>query len=482
MVTARRALVFSFAAQYGSILAQFITTIVVSRLMLPQEVGIYSIGAAMVSLGQVLRDFGTGQYIIQESELTDQRIRAAYTVTLGFGWALALLLLVLAPFAGRFYEQPGVSEVLTLLAVNFALLPFSTVTAACLKREMHFKPMMIARLAAAVVGMLVTTIGAFQGLSYMSMVWGSIASTLVTISIISYYRPKHLPFWPGLREVPRVLRFGGQLSFITILNEVAAALPSLVFGKILGIHATGIYSRALGTTALFSKMVLGGIGPVLNAFYAKKNRDRESLHGPYVTTISNVTGLAWPFLGVTAVLAEELTLTLFGPNWLEIVPLVQLMCLSHVLYHLTSTANQLLISTGRVKRLMRFTLIMVPLRMLVIVSLSFVGLEAVLWGMVGLALVRPVLLWPDIREITGATYADYGRIIFHSGAAAGMAVLVAWLVAVLLPMWWPLPAPFALLAAGTAAALAWLAAVWVIRHPVTHELGLVWRAVRRRLG
>ena len=102
MTSPRRAIAFSLTTQYGIILTNLLTTAVVSRLLLPEEVGVFSIAAAFVALGLALRDFGSSEYIVQEKELTRDRIRTAFGVTLGISWMLAAVVALLAPFAGDF--------------------------------------------------------------------------------------------------------------------------------------------------------------------------------------------------------------------------------------------------------------------------------------------------------------------------------------------------------------------------------------------
>jgi len=103
----------------------------------------------VVSISHTLRDFGVSNYLIQEKELTRDRLRTAQGLTVAVGWFLAIALFVLsAPLAG-FYGEPGVEAVLGLLSVNFLVLPFGSVTAALLRRKMRFGILLRANLASA---------------------------------------------------------------------------------------------------------------------------------------------------------------------------------------------------------------------------------------------------------------------------------------------------------------------------------------------
>ncbi len=120
MSSVRQAFALSFLTRYISLITQFLASVAIARLLTPEEVGVFSIAAALVFLAQTMRDFGTAQYIVQEKELTRDRIRAAFSVTLLLGWTIGVSLILVASAAGRFYEHEGVEHVILLVSVSFS--------------------------------------------------------------------------------------------------------------------------------------------------------------------------------------------------------------------------------------------------------------------------------------------------------------------------------------------------------------------------
>jgi len=89
MNATRHSFFFSFAEKYTVLLLGIVATMILSRLLTPAEVGVYSLGAVLVAMAQVVRDFGVGQYLIQEKVLTTEKLRAALTTSLVVAWLLA---------------------------------------------------------------------------------------------------------------------------------------------------------------------------------------------------------------------------------------------------------------------------------------------------------------------------------------------------------------------------------------------------------
>src|SRR5512143_3333286 len=101
--SARRSLVFSFLDRYASLGLNVISAMIIARLLTPTEIGVFAVTMAMIGLVSTVRDLGAGQYMVQERELTVERIRAVWAVQLGIGGLLALLVALAALPAGHFY-------------------------------------------------------------------------------------------------------------------------------------------------------------------------------------------------------------------------------------------------------------------------------------------------------------------------------------------------------------------------------------------
>lgn len=479
MASTRGALAYTLSSQYLVLAVQFVATIFIARLLTPEEIGIFSIGAAFVTLAHILRDFGSGQYIIQEKDLTTERIRAAFTTTLLVGWSMGGLLLAISPLAANFYDQPGIESVLSLLSLNFFLIPFSSVTLAYLQRQMNFKPAAVAGIGSALVSTTVSVSLAYLGFGYMSLAWGGVASTASTILLVSIFRPKGFPILPGFAEIRRVLSFGGRMSAITILDRIAALTPELTLGKTQGFHEVGLYSRTQGTISIFTPLVMVGISPVVAPLFAHKKKQQENLRLPYRYGVICVTGVAWLFFANLAVLADPFILALYGDQWGEITPYVQLWCISALIYHLISLADQVLIGTGNVNRLLRVSAILSPYQIIAFAGTAAISLDAVFLVILTTPWLRLLLLWNDIKKVTGTSLRDHFYIARLSGIPAASSAAAAALCAYLLRQADVHNAILTLLSSGVAAGVVWLVAGYAIRHPLIDEIV---RATRKVLS
>ncbi len=63
MASVRRTLSLSLSSNYSNLAIHTIAVMVLARLLTPAEIGVYSIGAAVITLAHVVRDFGVGNYL-----------------------------------------------------------------------------------------------------------------------------------------------------------------------------------------------------------------------------------------------------------------------------------------------------------------------------------------------------------------------------------------------------------------------------------
>ncbi len=131
----RKALALTFLSTNGATAVLFGVTLVLARLLSPEQIGIFSITAVAVSIAQLFRDFGVASYLQHEAELTRAKVATAFGVLLASSWMIAVLVYLTSGPLARFYGEPGVQDVMQVLALGFVFIPFGAVTHNLLTRD-----------------------------------------------------------------------------------------------------------------------------------------------------------------------------------------------------------------------------------------------------------------------------------------------------------------------------------------------------------
>ena len=377
MSTVRKSLAFSFAEKYSIMVLQFASTLILARLLTPEEIGIFSIGAVIVGLAHMLRDFGVANYLVQEKELTPERIKTALGVTLTIAWSTALLLYLASDSIAGFYDEPGVKKITAILAFSFLFIPFSSTVLGLLRRKMNFRTLYFINFVAAVAHAITGVSLAMLGYGFESLAWASIASAGTTVIIGIIKRPEGAQFMPSLKEFRRIFRFGSYSSAANFIQEAGTTAPDLAIGKLLGFSPLGIYSRAFGFVSIFNYAITAAITPVVIPAFAEAHRNGTPIKKHYLLATNYYSALAWPFFCFMAIMAQPLILLLYGNQWTDAAPIAQLLCIAFMLQTLSFFAGNYLIASGQIELYFKTQLILQIPRIIFTAAAAFHSLAMV---------------------------------------------------------------------------------------------------------
>ena len=469
MASVRRSLALSFFTRYIGLGVSFVVVVVLSRLLTPEEIGVFSVSAVVVALVQTLRDFGIGTYVIQEKELTEARVRTASGVSLVLSWLIAILLVLSSPIVARFYNEPDMQGVLCVLAIGPLLIPFAAIAQANLQRKMDFGLLTKVGIAGSLVQASTTLTLAYLGASYYSMAWGSAAGNVATIAMLVLLRAEYVFVRPSLIEWRSVVRFGSIVSLTQIVTRLGMSAPDLVMGRMLGFGAVGYYSRGQGLINIFRQGVDQAVMPVAMSAFAKQNREQQDIKLGYLRSVSMMTVIAWPFFGLLGLMALPVTRILYGDQWDAAVPVTQLLCIAAAINALGSLSGSIFLSLGLIKqRLFNETIIQTS-RIIMIVIAARYGIEAVAATQIAtyaiaISLIQVQLMWA-IELSVFELISTVARSFFVTTTSLIVPVLVFLFSDFGAgSLWMPL------LLACAGAAVGWLVAVVKTDHPITQEV------------
>lgn len=469
MSATRKSLLLSFAEKYTLLLVGMASSVIVARLLTPAEIGIFSIGAVVVGITHLVRDFGVGQYLIQERSLSTDKIRAAFTLTLLIAWAMAALLILASGPVGGFYGKPGVSSVLQVLALNCLLIPFGSVTLPILRRQLRFGAIYCINVSSGLVNLAVSVGLAMAGFGFMSLAWAAVAGTGTAVLASLFFRPKDLPLRPSAAGMRQLLSFGAYATGSNVLDEAGVAAPELIIGKVISVEGVGLFSKAQGVIGIFNLLITTAITPVILPLFSAQARDGGDMKQPYLKTIHYMAALAWPFFAVLGALALPLVRLLYGPQWDASAVLVQILCLSAAIFSLFGMARDLFVAMGHVKKRAQMEMIAVPARVLGIAVAAPFGLEAVAWSIVLTSTLKSLLIYRVLAQLTGLRVGEMCVAVSKGAVLTALTIPAPLLVmqTMLRDGGNPL-APLALAALG--ATVCWVGGVFLVSHELRLDI------------
>lgn len=476
----RSSIAYSALDSYIGLVLQVVSTVIVARILTPEQSGTFAVAAAFAAIASTFRDFGVAEYLIQEQQLDSTALRAALTINIAASWLMAAAMLAGSYVAESFYQSPGVGAVMRVQALSLALIPFGAVTLAWFRRELNFKYIFIASVLANLSSFTVVLVMALNGFGYMSLAWASFAGVFVTVATALVLRPRSVPITPGLIGLRRVLRFGKFATGIYLFGQLGKGAPDIVIGKVLDLASVGLFSRAGGLIEVFNRLVLKALTPVYLPYFAQSIRESGSPRAGVLTAFSYTAVIGWPFFALTAIVAEPLIELMYGPQWLEAAPLARVLCLSAATELVYGSVKEALLAAGKPEVANRLQMATQITRIAALLLAVHWGLEAACWGLALSALVGAAMAHHTLARHLEVRPGEALTCLAPS-ALLTCVVGAAMLATYTLLQTSGLHISAQLLVVAGLSMATWLVMLKVLRHPLSAEVSTLMGQLRRAI-
>jgi teichuronic acid exporter len=412
------------------------STIVVVRLLSPEDYGLVGMASVFLGLVALINDFGLGAAIVTKHELTENQIAQINSLCVLLGFAGFAVSCVAAFSLSSFFKAPQLFWVVVAMSFSFVLSAFQTVPYSLLQRDLHFKSLALMEGVQVIAHAFVMSTLALAGFRYWTLVLGSLFSTTLFSVMVLLSRP-HSFAWPRPHSIKDALRFGwhilvGRLCWYTQSNS-----DRLAAGRILGTSALGAYTVSWTLASLPIEKVTGLVMRVTPAFFSSIQKDLAAMRRYLLMLTEGLALLSLPAGAGLALVANEFVVVALGENWRAAVQPLQILAILTGIRAIDPLLSQILYVVGESRFVMRLGLFAGP----VLILTSYFGSR---WGTVGIAggwiAVYPFLIipmyWRVFKKIELPASAYLGVLRPALSGTLVMMSLVL-LLRVFIPPSWP---------------------------------------------
>jgi PST family polysaccharide transporter len=477
--------IWNYAAFLASKGLLFVATLVLARLLTPSEFGLVSMALLVITLLDILRDFGIGSALIYQQREGVAAANMAFFLSSGIGVILFLANLLLAPLAAGFFKTSGPAETSTLtllLQVLGASLLFSSLGSvhdALLQKDIDYRRRMVPEVGRTLVKGVLSVALALMGWGAWSLVIGQVvgeASATLLLWLVKRWRP-------SLQVERRLFRpmvgYGLQIMGAGGLGTLLSDVDYLVIGRLLGDAALGIYTLAFRIPELLIKNLAQAVSTVAFPVAARLQADREAMRDAYLLMQRYMLVILAPLgFGLYAV-TPQLVHLLFSASWEPVIPVMQILSIYMVLGGINHWPGVIYKAVGRPDMLNLLSFI--KLVMLVPTlwwSAANYGIVGVAWGQLVVRIIGVLIDMWTVSNFVKVSVLHNLRVIWPPLFAASIMALAvqALLAFASLPAGLP-----ALTLAIVAGALLYTLLVWLLDPKSVQALtSLAWGMVRRK--
>ncbi len=464
----KKSLAWLGMAQVFVFLSQLAASVVLARYLTPREFGIATVGIATVALLSIVQNVGLQALIVREKVLSEEIKKTCFTINAGICLAVSLATIAASYMTARFLGEPGVRNVLLVLAITplFGILSF--LPASCLERKGEFKRIALVTTTMNLFNAGATMALAVLGFKYMSMAYAGVVSTALLSLMFIVVGRTYFDWRLGLTQWKRVAEFGSQILMVSGITTLSQRSSEILLGRILGLGALGLYNRAGGLNGMLWGNVHWVASRVVLVDFANVHREGLPLRDRYIKTVAIVTATLWPGFAGLALVAKPIIFLVYGERWIPAaLPLTYLAIASMILVTLTMTWEVFTV-TGNLRIQTRVEAIRAPISIAMFVGGCLISLEAAAISRIIDAGVAYILYRPHLNRITDTRLADFKHIYSQSMLLTLAAIAPAGILT--LSMSEGVSSWFTLIAAIVLGGVLWLGSLFALKHPLATEL------------
>lgn len=430
--------IFSQGAQQA---IKFIVIIILTRLLSPEDFGIFAIVLVFTEFIRPFREWGFQAAIIQKENIDSEYQNTAFWSICGLALTLYTLSLISAHFVGWFFRSALVTQIIPVIALIFLMTPFGAVQWALLSRTLNFKVIALRDIAATLCYGVAVCILAFKGLGIWSFVWATIIRELA-YSVMFWFSYDWRPAFKFNRDKFRDLwKFSFSCTGTGILNYGINNFDNLMVGKFLGAVSLGFYNLAFNTISQPQTRIISQITNVIFPVYSIIKDDLERIREAYLKTVKTVMIITIPLISILFVAAHDFVLVFYGSKWLPAVMPIRIMCFYGLIRALTSIASPVFLSKGRPDIEFKLTIF----KLCVFILCIFFGIP---YGIVGVSIAVlfyalfsffPIFYLSD--RLLGIKQGKFYAIIFKYAICSFIIIGFLWTMNSFLP-WTAAVSPF----------------------------------------
>lgn len=345
----------------------FIVSIVLARLLAPEDYGVISIILVFITFADVFVINGFSSALIQKKDADTLDFSSIFYCSLLVSIGIYAILFIAAPYIAIFYESPILSPVLRVFALRLPLSAMNSVQHAYVARKMIFKKYFFSTLGGTFVSGVVGIAMAYRGFGVWSIVGQYLSSTIANSMVLLFtvdWHPKLLFSWKAAKPL---MSYGWKVTASSFSGAFFNQLRSLIIGKFYTTADLAYYDRGRNFSTLATDNIGNALMSVLFPVFSNISNNTDELKQRVREAIRMISFTVFPITIGLAVVAESMVMVLLTEKWIECVPYIQILCVSSAIGMIGDVSLQSLNAIGRSDVVLRLEFIKKPVYLILLV-------------------------------------------------------------------------------------------------------------------
>lgn len=381
-IKATKGMFWSLAEYFGMQVIQLVISIILARILMPDQFGLIGMLTIFLAVAQSLLDSGFGSALIQKKDADQVDASSVFYFNLLVGFVLVSILFIAAPLIAEYFSEPLLLPLTRVLSFNILINAFILVPQVQLTKCLDFKTLMKVTLSANLISGIVSIFLALNGLGVWALAVQSLLANLIKaifLWVFSHWYPSR-SF--SLASLKTMFGFGSRMLLSGLLDSVFSNIYQPLIGRLYTVADVGYYDRARNLERLSIQPAGSVLGRVLFPALSSIQDDRPRMKNAMREAIITTVFFHFPMMIGLIVIAEPLIIILMTDRWAPSIPYFQVLCIAGLLFPLHVINLNILQAVGKSDLFLRLEIFKKVFALIVIAVTFRYGIMALLYGQV----------------------------------------------------------------------------------------------------
>lgn len=330
--------IWCFAERCGAQLVTFIVSIVLARILAPEDYGKIALITVFTTILQVFVDSGLGTALIQKKNADELDFSSVFYFNFVVCIILYIGMFLAAPFIAQFYNDLSLTPIIRVISLTIIISGVKGIQQSYVSKNMLFKRFFYSTLGGTVFSAALGIGMAWAGAGVWAIVAQQLSNTAIDTLILWItvkWRPKKMFSWKRLKSL---LSFGWKMLVSSLLETVYTNIRSLIIGKMYSSSDLAFYNQGDKLPNVIVNNINTSIDSVLLPTLSKEQDDKERVKNMTRRAIKVSTYIMSPLMMGLAFCATPIVEIVLTEKWLPCVPFLQIFCITYMFFPI-HTAN-----------------------------------------------------------------------------------------------------------------------------------------------
>lgn len=398
--------IWRFAERSGAQLVSFIVSIVLARILAPEDYGQIALITVFTTIMQVFVDSGLGTALIQKKDANDLDFSSVFYFNFVICLVLYVVMFVAAPFIAGFYGDSSLTPIIRVISLTIIISGVKGIQQSYVSRNMLFKRFFYSTLGGTIFSAFLGIALAYTGFGVWAIVAQQLSNTAIDTLILWLtvkWRPKRMFSW---RRLKGLLSFGWKMLASSLLDTVYNNVRSLIIGKMYSSSDLAYYDQGQKFPNVIVTNINTSIDSVLLPTMASAQDDADRVKSMTRRAIKTSTYIMAPLMMGLAFCAEPIVGLVLTDKWLPCVPFLRIFCITYMFYPIHTANLNAIKAMGRSDLFLKLEIAKKIVGMILLLSTMWFGVMAMAYSLLVSSVLSQIInSWPN-RKLLNYGYLE----------------------------------------------------------------------------